>query len=284
MTEPRTHSDTAPALPSALERMEEIVQRARGKHLVFFLDYDGTLTPIVDRPELALLAPEIRTLLSELARRWTVVILSGRDLPDLQQRVGLPGLFYAGSHGFDIIGPDGHSHQKGREFIPTLDRVERYLRKRLAAIQGALIERKAFSLAVHYRLVQENDVPLIDHIVEDVLDREPALRQLCGKKVYELQPDVDWDKGKAVLWVLETLHLTGTEVLPLYLGDDVTDWDAFAVLHGRGIPILVHDTPQPCAAHYALKDPVEVHRFLTGLLTHLSRDNAETGGCEPVSV
>lgn len=280
MTEPCTRSDATPAPPSALERMAEIVQRAIGKHLVFFLDYDGTLTPIVDRPELALLAPETRALLSELAQRWTVVIMSGRDLHDLQQRVGLSGLFYAGSHGFDILGPDGHSHQHGREFIPTLDRVERSLRKRLATVQGALIERKAFSLAVHYRLVQESDVPLITHIVDDILDREPALRQICGKKVYELQPDVDWNKGKAVLWLLETLHLTGTEVLPLYLGDDVTDWDAFAVLHERGIGILVHDTPQPCAAHYALKDPAEVHRFLAGLLARLSRDSAEAGGCD----
>ncbi|MCS6925800.1 MAG: trehalose-phosphatase [Candidatus Binatia bacterium] len=281
MTETQPHPDTVSALPSALERMEEIVQRAAEKQLVLFLDYDGTLTPIVERPELALLSPETRTLLSELARRWTVVIMSGRDLHDLRQRVGLPGLFYAGSHGFDILGPDGHHHQQGREFIPTLDRIERYLRKRLATIQGALIERKAFSLAVHYRLAQDSDVPLIAHIVDDVLEREPALRKLCGKKVYELQPDVDWNKGKAVLWLLEALHLTGADVLPLYLGDDMTDWDAFAVLHGRGIAILVHETPQPCAAHYALKDPAEVHSFLAGLLACLPRDKTEAGGEKP---
>jgi len=95
------------------------------------------------------------------------------------------------------------------------------------------------------------------------LARHPALRMTEGKKVWELQPDVDWDKGRAVLWLIETLKLE--DALPVYIGDDVTDEDAFRALEHRGVGIAVQDAAQPTAATLTLRDPDEVRDFLAGL-------------------
>jgi len=90
-----------------------------------------------------------------------------------------------------------------------------------------------------------------------------------GKKVYELLPDIDWNKGKAVLWLLETLGLEGWNVLPIYIGDDRTDEDAFRALEKPGVGILVSDRAQETSANYTLRNPEEVERFLQNITGHL---------------
>ncbi|MGD8617373.1 MAG: trehalose-phosphatase, partial [Gammaproteobacteria bacterium] len=134
------------SVPSALERLDEILQRAAGRRTVIFLDYDGTLTPIVERPEQARLAPRMRRTLERLADRYTVAIISGRDLHDVRQRVGLENPFYAGSHGFDIAGPrgSGQAPPEAEAALPELDAAETELREALRAVDGVLIERKRF--------------------------------------------------------------------------------------------------------------------------------------------
>jgi beta-phosphoglucomutase family hydrolase len=110
-------------LPSIWTCERAIRRRIEAKHLAVFLDYDGTLTPIVDDPAQANLGEAMRAAVAALARRATVGIVSGRDLEDLRHRVGLAGVFLAGSHGFDIAGPEGwrETLQKGTEFLPELD-------------------------------------------------------------------------------------------------------------------------------------------------------------------
>ena len=104
-----------------------------------------------------------------------------------------------------------------------------------------------------------------------MLAAEPdALRVTPGKMVYEIQPKIDWDKGRAVLYLLEALGLDGEDVLPLYVGDDNTDEHAFQALTGRGIGILVADPADPeagrsTAADFVLDDTQEVQRFLDAL-------------------
>ncbi|MCZ6489923.1 MAG: trehalose-phosphatase [Acidobacteria bacterium] len=262
---------SAKTLPSALERIEELKQRAQGKRFAVFLDYDGTLTPIVARPELAVLSDQTRKTVIELAGRCTVAVISGRDLRDVQKLIGIDGIFYAGSHGFDIEGPEGkvQGAQQGNDFLPALDRAEQELRDRLSRIAGSLIERKKFSIAIHYRQVQENEAGAVEEAVDKVLALHPELRKTYGKKVYELQPKIDWHKGKALLWLLEALHLPESEVLPMYIGDDVTDEDAFRALLDRGVGIVVRDTPRQTVARYALEDTDDVRRFLHALTSIL---------------
>jgi alpha,alpha-trehalase len=196
-----------------------------------------------------------------------VAVVSGRDLADVRDRVGLADLVYAGSHGFDIAGPGGLEQvlPRVRESIPALDAAERGLLDALGGIDGALVERKRFTIAVHYRLVREGEVPAVERAVDAALAEHPGLRKRHGKKVLELQPDGAWDKGAAVRWLLGALELDGPDVLPIYLGDDLTDEDAFRALAGRGIGVAVLDAPRATAAGYALRDPSEVRVFLAAL-------------------
>jgi trehalose-phosphatase len=256
-------------IPSALEHVQEIAG-GTGRAVVF-LDYDGTLTPIVSQPEDAWLSDSMRQTLRELAARAPVAaILTGRDLDDVRRRVNIDSIVYAGSHGFDIAGPHGLCRQMATEFLSNLDTAEKELHEALDGISGARVERKRFSIAAHYRNVNENDVPKVEQAVGEVATRHRKLRRINGKKVYELLPDVAWDKGKAVLWLLETLGLERGNIRPIYIGDDRTDEDVFRALQQRGIGILVSEQSQPTAADYSLKNPVEVERFLRALTATLT--------------
>jgi len=255
-------------IPSALEHVQEIAGRSH--RVAVFLDYDGTLTPIVCQPENAWLSDSMRQALRELAVRARVAILSGRDLDDVRRRVDIDSIVYGGSHGFDIAGPGGLRRQMATEFLPGLDVVEKELHQGLDGIPGARVERKRFSVAAHYRNVDENDVPKVEQAVGEVAMRNRELRRINGKKVYELLPAIDWDKGKAMLWLLEMLGLKRENVRPIYIGDDRTDEDAFRALQQSGIGILVSEQSQPTAARYALKDPHEVEDFLRELAADLA--------------
>ncbi len=263
-------------LPSALDRLDEFRARLTGKRLAVFLDYDGTLTPIVERPEDAALPEATREVLRRLAVRCPVAVVSGRDLADVRERVALDGIAYAGSHGFDILGPDGMpaGPPMAGTFLPALDAVERSLLRDLGKIDGAQVERKKFSVAVHYRRVRDDEVARVRAVVERVLARHPELRTSAGKKVLEVQPDLAWDKGEAVRWLLGALGLNRPDVVPLYIGDDLTDEDAFEVLAGRGIGIVVRGERRRTAARYALANPEEVRRLLETLA---ARDEGVNG-------
>jgi trehalose 6-phosphate phosphatase len=255
-------------IPSALDHVEEIAG-AGDRSLAVFLDYDGTLTPVVSHPEKALLSDSIRQTLQALATRTSVAILSGRDLDDVHQRLNIAAIVYAGSHGFDIAGPRGLRKEVATEFLPKLDMVEKELGQKLAGVPGAHLERKRFSIAAHYRNVKASDVPKLERAVSEVAARHPELRTIAGKKVYELQPNIDWDKGRALMWLLESLRLDQQEMFPIYIGDDLTDEDAFRAVHHRGAGIVVSEQPRPTAASYSLKDPKEVERFLRKLVATL---------------
>jgi alpha,alpha-trehalase len=254
-------------IPSALEHIQDIT--GPSDRVAVFLDYDGTLTRIVSHPENAWLSDSMRETLRELVARAPVAILSGRDLDDVRRRVNIDGIVYAGSHGFDIVGPRGLRRELGAKFLPELDSAEKELREGLDDIPGARVERKSFSVAAHYRNVNENDVPEVARAVETVAARHRELRRIDGKRVYELLPDIDWNKGKAVLWLLETLDLVSGKVLPIFIGDDRTDEDAFRALEKRGVGILVSEQPQVTAASYWLNNPGEVERFLRELIARL---------------
>lgn len=263
-------SNTA-ALPSALAKLEEIQQRGQGKKMAVFLDYDGTLTPIVESPEQAVLTKEMRYTVEELARYCTVGVVSGRDLKDVQELVGIDSIYYGGSHGFDIAGPREHEleSQQGTEFLPILETSEQALKDRLAEVPGSLVERKKFSIAVHYRKVADERVAEVERAVDEVLSSEPELRKSSGKKVFELQPKIDWHKGRALLWLLDELELNDPDVLPFYIGDDTTDEDGFRALRDRGITIVVEEGSRSTEAQYKLANPDEVREFLQKLASVL---------------
>jgi trehalose-phosphatase len=194
--------------------------------------------------------------------------MSGRDLADVRRLVGVPGIVYAGSHGFDVIEPDGTAHRWGTEYLPDLDRAGSELATGLARFPGARVERKAFAIAVHYRQARPGDVPSIEEVVGAVAAAHPRLRRTSGKKVFELRPNVDWDKGRALEWLLETLALVGSDVVPIYLGDDETDEDAFSAIGDQGLGLVVRGEgdDRSTRARFSLRDTEETRAFLELLL------------------
>lgn len=241
----------------------------KGREPVIFLDYDGTLTPIVRHPEDALISEEMKVMLKECASRYNVAVVSGRDMDDLKNMVGLEHLIYAGSHGFRISGPGGlyREHEKSASIISRLDKLEKYVESVFSAIDpGVQIDRKRYAIAVHYRNAREENIRAILGKVDEIVKDQPGFKTGEGKKIVEIKPDVDWHKGKAVLWIMEQL---GTDdpgrYLPIYIGDDVTDEDAFEALKNRGIGILVGSHGKPTAAKFRLRDVSQVRSFLQKL-------------------
>jgi alpha,alpha-trehalase len=158
----------------------------------------------------------------------------------------------------------------GADYLDELDTAEKQLHEALDEISGAQLERKRFSIAAHYRNVNENDVPALTQAIEAAAARHRQLRRIDGKKVYELLPAIDWDKGKAAIWLIESLGLDRENIRPIYIGDDTTDEDAFRALKERGVGILVGEQPQLTAATYSLKDPTQVEDFLRTLAARLT--------------
>ncbi len=263
--------DKALQLPSALDCQEAIHQAIGEQDVAVFLDYDGTLTPIVNDPSQATIPDETRRVLVELSSRCRLAIISGRDVEDVRGMVGVKGIAYVGSHGFDISLPGQSKRDPGGRdrFKKALDEADAELREALNGIAGVRFERKAFGLAVHYRNVDQNGVEGIRDRFESVLGRHPDLRRSTGKKVLELLPDADWDKGKALKMLFKTMGLRSDGTVPMYIGDDDTDEDAFRVIRGDGIPILVGRERRETLAEYVLADPDQVRSFLTRLSSWL---------------
>jgi alpha,alpha-trehalase len=271
---------TLETVPSAWDHLGAIRARLRGRRLLVCLDYDGTLTPIVADHREAELGGDMRAAVDRLSRRCPVAIVSGRDLAMLRRLVPLERVIFAGSHGFEIAAADGSFGpiERGAEFLPELDAAEQALRTALAPIPGHSVERKRFSIAVHYRQVAPADEPALRALVDAARGAHPRLQRGLGKKVFELQPDLPWNKGEAVLWIAERLGFADADAVPLYLGDDITDEHAFRALAGRGLGIVVR-SPEArlTAADYALADTEEVRRFLDMLSAIAERQDGGSG-------
>ena len=273
-------------LPHALRDRDELAQRLAGKRPAVFLDYDGTLTAIVDQPKDAIISSSMREAIRSLARRCPVCVVSGRDRRVVQELMGLDDLIVAGSHGFDIWSPEGGTVQRdeGAGYKRLIEEVEAPLREEMDDIDGAMVESKSTSVAAHYRLVSDSEKHKVKEIVDAVIAEHPKeLKLTPGKMVQEIQPKIDWDKGKAVLYLLEVLDLNGDDVAPLYIGDDITDEDAFQALSGRGIGIFVGRAEDPevgsrtTSADYVLHTMPEVERFLRELADSLDEPSAANG-------
>jgi alpha,alpha-trehalase len=258
-------------LPVPAIRADQVVE-GLSRPLAVFLDYDGTLTPIVSDPAAAFLPEGMGPVLVRLAAVCPVAIVSGRDLDDVRSLVGVDGLVYSGSHGFDVDAPMelGGRRQVGDEFIAALDEAERALHEELDEVPRVFIERKRYAIAIHYRNVDPADEARVDAGVRAVAPRFPTLKRTGGKKVFELRPDLAWDKGTLVRWLLDQLSAArGEPLTPLFIGDDVTDEDAFRAIAADGIGIRVGEPHEPTAARYVLKGPDEAREFLDELAAAL---------------
>jgi|MudIll2142460700_1097286.scaffolds.fasta_scaffold129864_2 trehalose 6-phosphate phosphatase len=234
------------------------------RKIAIFLDFDGTLVPIQKDPEQCFLSKKLKTQLLALSHSQCcyLIILSGRSLSDIKKRIGIRGIYYGGNHGLDISGPNlRFTHPKALTSKLTLKHIALRLRKAITNIEGAWLEDKKFTLSLHYRSVKKENVILIKNVFQTVANEfieEKRLNVIKGKKVIELTPNVSWNKGSAVLWILEQLK---DKCMPFYVGDDETDETAFKVLHRKGITIRIGKSKKT-AAQYYLKGHWELPRLL----------------------
>ena len=248
--------------------LEKILKQVRtASHTILFLDYDGTLVPICREPALAQLSLDTKKVLRDLSRhpRYSVGIISGRSLREVRKLVGSAHLFYAGNHGFEMVFQNRvWAHPSLKVCTPELKKIVRKLRYHTRAINGMYIENKKITVSVHYRNVSDQSPGRILKIVAQVV--EPFSQHFTiarGKKVFEVRPRIDWDKGKAVE-ELTRLSALQSKPLKVYIGDDQTDEDAFGVLAPEDISIRV-GYKKGSAARYFCRGSGEVVSFLKKL-------------------
>eukprot|EP00894_Picocystis_sp_ML_P003852 jgi/Pico_ML_1/54369/g4728.t1 len=228
--------------PCVVDNFADLFAKFKGKRIVVFLDYDGTLTPIVNNPDDAELSESTR-----------------------------------GSHGMDIAGPvegpwcrEGIRHTPAEQFEDMMAEVASALEEKMLHIPGATVENNKFCVSAHYRNCgPQHQHKVFDAVAETLHGRE-GIKVTSGKKVLEIRPDLQWDKGRALLYLLSALSLDlDPDVVPVYIGDDTTDEDAFEVLrdHGSGgLGILVSSTPRKTAASFSLENTDKVREFLQKLV------------------
>jgi len=250
---------------------EEIVSRVKAaSQVIILLDYDGTLSPIASRPELALLPPRTKQVLGELVHHdnFELGIISGRSLADIKALIGLEGLAYAGNHGLEVeYCKEGFIHPVAAKASPLLKELYYLLTQKLAGVNGIILEDKELSLSVHYRLVAKSEVEKVKALFKKVIEtsgNEGKVRVTEGKKVIEVRPPVDWDKGRAIEWLLSRYHAENP--LVIFAGDDVTDEDGFkSVNQISGISIRVGEANAATCADYYVRSPEELCLWLEKL-------------------
>jgi len=257
-------------LPSAFYELSKFPPALAHSKPLFFFDYDGTLAPITRDPSRAYLPDETRKLLAQLAEKFRVAIVSGRDMDDLKNFIGLDSLIYAGSHGFRISGPGGieMEHDKVSELLPRINTLMDVLQKEpKLKTRGVEIERKFMAIAVHYRNAPSGTYKTVYKTIKKIITSFDEFSTGRGKKVIEIRPSLKWHKGRAVEWIMQTLEQKdGVTYMPIYLGDDITDEDAFRAMPNNGIGILVGEHPSPSAACCQLPDVWEVQKLLNYLV------------------
>lgn len=257
----------------------EIAKRLKSaKGILLLADYDGTLTPIVDRPEDAVIPDDTKKILRALSvlPHFTVGIISGRSLADVMERVSLISVVYAGNHGMEIKELSGilYVDPEVKKVQHVINGIHKKLLKKLGRIKDVLVEDKGLSLSVHYRLVEEGRLQKVRAIFESIVkeaEESGSVRVTHGKKVFEVRPAVDIDKGKAIRKLIDKYGnesaTGGGNLLPIYIGDDRTDEDGFRAIeeYGSGISIFVGEAQSQSAARYYLNTTDEVADFLRRL-------------------
>ncbi len=244
-------------------------------HVLLLADYDGTLAQIVGRPRDAVLSASVRQELQALAGKSeiSVGVISGRRVAEVKSLVAIEGIYYSGNHGLEIEGPGlKYVHPQAEAARAMMQDLGAQLAEALENIDGVIIQEKGLSVSVHYRLAKPDKEDAVTSAVKRItapyVDKG-EIRVYPMKKVWEIRPPLDWDKGKAAEFIGRKIkvNLKLPRLLTIYLGDDTTDEDAFRVLHRPdGWSIFVGGEKAASSAAYYLNSVVEVEEFLARLI------------------
>jgi trehalose 6-phosphate phosphatase len=257
---------------------KNIQQQISKSHRIYlFIDYDGTIVPIKKQPHLAVLSSKTKTIIAQLVidPNIFVGIITGRSLTDIRNLVRINHILYAANHGFQIH----HNkrtwiHPDAMQVLPLLNKVEAILIKALIPIKKVLVENKGLTLSVHYRNVRASDIPRLKIKMKQIIQPYQELLKLTsGKKVIEIRPNITWDKGYAILRILQIVRVPKKSVI-IFIGDDKTDEDAFKILPSDALKVSVGRKASSYANYY-VKGPTEVRYLLEQLvsLTKIKRNN-----------
>ena len=234
------------------------------RKVILFLDFDGTLVPIRKKPSLARLAPNTGALLRRLAHSPGILVglVTGRSHSDIAAKVRLSRLFLITNHGFEIVSGTSHwVHPEAARTVPILEAIAGELETSIGSIPGVLIENKGYTVSVHYRNVQRQIVPLVKRrVARSLTPYEGSAKTTSGKRVLEIRPNLDWNKGFAVMKFLRSQRPPHTAFVA-YIGDDATDEDAFRLLPRRAVTIVVGKRMRSAAAYW-VPSPRHVVKFL----------------------
>jgi trehalose-phosphatase len=263
-----------------------IKESLKDKTLVLFLDFDGTLAAIVDHYQSATILRRSKVVLRQLVRdpMCLVVIVSGRALCDVKKRVGLENMVYVGNHGLEVAGAGiPYTSFVKADAKGLFRKIKRGLVRRVGKIQGVLIEDKILTISVHYRRVGPKDLLSFRRVFFESLRPYLKGRKIDvheGKKVLEIKPAVQCNKGSAVLWLLKYMRKENhcRDLFPIFIGDDVTDETAFAALKKKGLCIRV-GCGKASAAQYCLRNINQVARFLEAILNLKGGRAVDMGRC-----
>jgi trehalose 6-phosphate phosphatase len=246
--------------------------------LVLFLDFDGTLVPIAERPEEVKISKVLNRTLDKLARRLPMVVVSGRPVKDLRRVMGLGHIYYIGLHGFSYATPGkSPSWLAARPPRSIVRKWKEALETAAGRVQGAWVEDKGITVALHDRQVSARDRPrLRRYAVNALRDRlhRTKIRLLRGKHVMEVLPSTDCDKGTAVLRLLKKPWARSR--VPVYLGDDITDLPALKLVARSGVAIQVGSIPHAPKTCTRLVDTNAVQHLLHYLANQLDRTHARS--------
>lgn len=250
---------------------DAVQQLSAGRHLLLLLDFDGTLCEFHPDPGAVWLPDRRRDLLLALHARpsATLGIVSGRRLDDVRKRTRLPETaFYAGLHGLEIEGGGGRFVHPHVEVTQELVRqIAARLSRDVIGFNGVFIEDKGLSLVVHYRdadsKVGERMPELVEAQARPHLDAG-SLKMMRGACMVELLPNIQWNKGSAVEWIRDRATAVHPDLSVVYVGDDVTDEDAFRVVRGHGLAIAASGRPR--GADLAVDGPPDVEELLRAIL------------------
>ena len=265
--------------PSLLDRPQALWELLARKPAGLITDVDGVLSPIAGRPDGALVHPRVPDLLRRVVGRLGLVAaVSGRPIPQLLQMVPVDGMVYVGNHGLERW-KEGRATvvPEAQPFLPSIAATMRHLRDRLD-FPGALVEDKGASGSIHYRLSE--DPAATRHAILQALAECPSARGLQiaeGRMVVNVLPPIEVNKGTAVEMLVRDWHLSGA----IYLGDDVTDVDAFLALKSLrrsgvcdGLSVAVSSPEAPSdlieEADYLLEGVDAVVCLLEQMAAHVS--------------